>query len=226
MEYKQDLVLSYFGVRAVGQMAQYVMHAGNVKYHFDSTRAANWATEKAKTPFGQLPVLSVKGQGVIAQSGAITQYVATLAGFLPSDPFARSRGLMVYDQFRDIRTALGRAKYAGDSKWGDDHGFIADKAAQEKAYGELRSTKFPHFLGCLEKLFPQEGFFLGSVFGPSLADIAAFASLQMLKEIGEGDALKPFPKLNAIHASVLQMGTLKEFLENDKSTLYYQPGDH
>jgi len=228
-ERKHDLVLSYFGVRALGQMPRYVMHAGNLKYQFDPSVAANWETQKAKMPFGQLPVLNVKGLGVIAQSSAITQYVATLAGFMPSDPFLRSRVLMVFEHFRDIRSKLGKAKYAGESAWGDVGGarrFIADKKAQEKAYEELRSTTLPLFLGNLEKLFPEDGFFLGKLFGPSLADIAAFATLQMLTEIGEGGVFKSFPKLRAIHANVREMGTLKEFLENDTGKIYYQHGDH
>merc|ERR1719320_1237032 len=97
--------------------------------------ADNWEVEKPNTPFGQLPILKVKGLGVIAQSSAITQYVASIAGFLPSDPYLRAKVLMVYEQYRDIRTALGRAKYAGNSQWTEVEGkkaFKADKTAQEK----------------------------------------------------------------------------------------------
>jgi len=221
--------MSYFGVRALGQMPRYVMHAGNIEYHYDGTVAANWQTEKPKTPFGQLPILRVKGHGVIAQSSAITQYVATLAGFMPSDPFLRSRVIMVHEHCRDILSKLGKAKYAGESQWREvegGRGFVADKEAQEKAYGELRNTILPAHLGNLEKIFPSEGVFLGKLFGPSLADIAAFAIWEMLTEIGEGGILKNFPKLNAVHATVLEMGTLKEFLKNDEGKIYYQQGDH
>merc|ERR1719419_1211003 len=191
--------------------------------------ADNWEVEKPNTPFGQLPILKVKGLGVIAQSSSIAQYVASIAGFMPSDHFTRARVLMVYEQFRDIRTALGKAKYSGTSKWADRDGtkfFVSDKAAQKEAYGELRTTKFPTYLGDMEKLFPEEGFFLGMNFGPSLADIAAFASLQMLVDIGEKASVEMCKKLKGIHAAVLQLGTLREFLKNDRSVLYFAEGDH
>jgi len=227
---KYDLVLSYFPIKAVGQIPQYVMHAGSLQYKFDLTISDNWETEKLKMPFDQLPILNVKGHGVLAQSCAITQYVASLAGFLPSDPFLRSRVLMVYEQYNAILRALGNAKYSGNYKWGPrvngSMRFYADKMAQDKAYDELRAEKLPVLLRNLEKLFPVEGFFLGEEFGLSLADVSVFAAVQMLTEIGEVNVLRPFPKLNAIHASVLQIGTMKEFLENDKSCVYYIKGDH
>ncbi|EFJ52620.1 hypothetical protein VOLCADRAFT_85785 [Volvox carteri f. nagariensis] len=45
-----------------------------------------WPREKAKMPFGQVPVLELEDGKMLAQSRAIECYVAKLAGLYPDDP--------------------------------------------------------------------------------------------------------------------------------------------
>lgn len=212
----------YFQLNAVGQFAMYIMEAGGIPYVRETKMSDNWGEWKAKTPFGQMPVLEIPGAGKIAQSMAIVEYLASIAGLIPKDPYTNARVQMLYAQYRDMRTALGKAKYSGTSSMGAD-GFTPDMPAQEKAFGALEKETLPRMLKHAEALIPDSGpYFLGQA--ASLADIAIFAMCRICMEADMGGLVDMVPKMKRVHDAALKMGTLEKFLKKDKGPIYYKMG--
>lgn len=88
-EERPMLTLYYFPVRARAEPIRLILAYGNIQYEdvtIDFDRWAGEKTDRDKFRFGQLPVVLLPNGVSIAQSGAITRYVAKLAGVYPSDP--------------------------------------------------------------------------------------------------------------------------------------------
>jgi len=63
------------------------------------------AKKNGKLPLGQLPLLSIDNKTLLAQSGAIDRYLASLVftpGFFPTDPVKRAECDMIYETVEDI----------------------------------------------------------------------------------------------------------------------------
>ena len=79
------LKLTYFDFHGGrGEPARLALSIGGIAFEDDRVPPSDWASRKAQTPFGALPVLEVDGQ-VVAQSNAINRYVGKLADLYPSD---------------------------------------------------------------------------------------------------------------------------------------------
>merc|ERR1719461_2149548 len=77
--------------------------------------------------------------GTIAESGAVTRYLAKLAGLMPADDLEAAKADMIYERFRDLRSAFDSAKYSGKSDWnGDDMAFTGDPVAHKAEFAELK----------------------------------------------------------------------------------------
>jgi len=74
----------YWDLCARAHIAKVLLHAGGVEFDIDTATANTWPAPKEEMPFGQLPVLK-HGDLVIAQSKAINNYCARLAGLYPTD---------------------------------------------------------------------------------------------------------------------------------------------
>jgi len=219
-----DYVLHYFPIRAVGQLSLYLLNAAGLNYTWDTEMAKNWSSEKEKQHFGQMPVLDVRHGASIAQSGAISRYLARVSGFMPADPMDEAKVNMVYEQFRDIRTKFGKMKYAGTSHW-EGANFVADEPAQKKVLEELGSTLVPQMLLQVEKLYPESGpFLLGQ--HPTLADVAVFAAYRLVLEAGLTLDFNPLPKLQRVCDEVLKLGTLGDFVSKGDGGIYYFCGNN
>ncbi|CAK9066618.1 Glutathione S-transferase (GST class-sigma) [Durusdinium trenchii] len=66
--------LHYFNVFAKGPAIALALHHGNLDWEGEFPSA--WKDMKPQTPFGELPVLEVPGQGLIGQEAAILHYLA------------------------------------------------------------------------------------------------------------------------------------------------------
>ena len=79
-------ILTYFdfpGGR--GEAARLALHIAGVEFFDDRVQGKEWATRKATTPFGGLPVLEIPGKGVLSQSNAILGYIGRQHGLLPDE---------------------------------------------------------------------------------------------------------------------------------------------
>ena len=78
----------YFPVRAKTETLKLILSAGKIAFEETSLQdyyqVQSWPEAKVKTPFGQLPIMTV-GDTSIAQTGAQNRYAAKLAGLIPAD---------------------------------------------------------------------------------------------------------------------------------------------
>lgn len=82
--------VTYFGIHGLGGVTRTLLAISGQK--FTTTNPEDWATEKPKAPFGQMPLLtetSADGKTTIqiAESDAIERYLSKKFGLLGSDAF-------------------------------------------------------------------------------------------------------------------------------------------
>ncbi|GMH49558.1 hypothetical protein TL16_g00550 [Triparma laevis f. inornata] len=135
-----------------------ILEHGNIPYEDispgQSFNVINWGECKQQNlaPFGQLPVLSVEGKGLIAQTGAIVRFCNTLVPQLtPEDPFKAAQAEAIYLAAEELFLVNRLVNVYR----GDDH-------AQKK--DEFFNDVFPRRIGNFARLLQQSGgpFTLGS----------------------------------------------------------------
>ena len=99
-----ELKLIYFPVRARAEAVRMQLAYGKVPYTEETVTSyfgVGWKGAKPQASFGQLPLLCVDGQ-LLAQSGSINRYVATLTGCVPSEPFAAAKCDECFEAAQDL----------------------------------------------------------------------------------------------------------------------------
>ena len=151
-------------------------------------------------PFGQLPVLVHNGR-VIAQSGTIARYCARLAGLWPTKTDEWLKADMIMEHCNDIFMLMAKAKYAGNEN------------QQRKAWAELAEKKYPEHLSWLVKMLGLDDYFGGEK--PNAGDVAVFSVLNMATRAGIATPLEKYPTLMKHSKLVSEMGTIKEYLNQE-----------
>mmetsp|Transcript_15633 Transcript_15633/g.28045 ORF Transcript_15633/g.28045 Transcript_15633/m.28045 type:complete len:215 (+) Transcript_15633:91-735(+) len=94
-----DIELLYFNIAGKARFIRLAFAIGGVE--FKDTRLSrdgfNKAKEAGECPYGQLPVLKVKGEA-LAQSTAILRYVGKITGLYPEDPILAAK----VDSYMDL----------------------------------------------------------------------------------------------------------------------------
>ncbi|KAG0275989.1 hypothetical protein BGZ95_008145 [Linnemannia exigua] len=88
MEHPESFQLLYFPLEGQGQTTRDLLTYGGAKW--ENIHPKNWVEEKAKTPFGCLPVLYIiKGdkQAVIAETHAVENYLAKQFGLMGDNEY-------------------------------------------------------------------------------------------------------------------------------------------
>ena len=123
-----DISLIYFPVRARAECARMILAYGSLQYtdtdcnkYFGMTFRE--AKSQGKLPFGQLPLLSVNNETLLAQSGAIDRYLASLVvtpGFVPGDPVTRAQCDMIYETVEDLIRIMPIVNVWTGDKWKEE----------------------------------------------------------------------------------------------------------
>ena len=123
-----DISLIYFPVRARAECARMIMAYGSINY--TDTDCNNYfgmsfreAKAAGKLPFGQLPLLSINKETLLAQSGAIDRYLASLVltpGFVPADPEKRAQCDMIYETVEDMIRIMPIVNVWTGDKWKEE----------------------------------------------------------------------------------------------------------
>uniref|UniRef100_A0A7S1ZPF8 Glutathione S-transferase n=1 Tax=Trieres chinensis TaxID=1514140 RepID=A0A7S1ZPF8_TRICV len=192
-----------------------MLYAGKIDFDIDTETANAWPSSKPKTPFAQLPVLSI-GEGseelTLSQMGCMTRYAARLGGIYPDDPVKAAKCDMIIGACDDLFSYLFKPElyknYAGEkdakiSKW------------KEVVEGPAK-TQFGYLEAILEKWGTP--YFSGE--NPSAADVYFFGVYGVYEEAecGIEDVLSQFPKLKAVKDGVLELGNLRNY---KRSTPYF-----
>ena len=198
----------YWGMNSRAQMSMLMLRSMNVDYVWDTATANTWPDPKEKMPFGQLPVL-FHNNLTIAQSGTIARYCAKLANIWPTNLEHNVMADMLMEQSEDIFNLFGRAKYSGDED------------QQRKAWLEVKLTKLPQKLDSLVKLLGDKTYFSGDKH--HAGDVAVFSSLHLMVQAGLGDMLSQYPTLKAHYDKVLELGSVKEFVDEGHKAYFKVP---
>lgn len=198
----------YWGLNARAQMSMLMLRSANVEYIWDTDMANTWPEPKHRMPFGQLPVL-FHNDLVVAQSGSIARYCAKLSNIWPENIKDNVRADMLMEQAEDIFTLFAKAKYAGDEN------------AERKAWEEVKSTKLPVKLNSLVKLLSDKKYFSGNTY--NAGDVAIFSTMFLMVQAGLGDMLSQYPTLQSHYDSVMELGSIKAFVEGGDKAYFKVP---
>lgn len=188
-----DYKLSYFDMAASrGEECRLALVLAGVEFEDDRIPYADWPKRKAEMPFGAVPVLTVMGKGTLSQSNAILNYIGTLHGLRPSEPWAAARHDAVMESVEETRTKIWSGLRVGQT---EDEKRAARSEMVEKVvltWGSQIQTQLAGTFVCGEAI--------------QVADLKVWALCQWLQsgviEYVEREVLRPFEKLGALHRAV------------------------
>jgi len=182
------IALHYFPIQGPAEPIRLALVVGGVPFDdIRHTRAEMLAMKEAgELPYGQLPIAYIDGKR-LAQSNAIGQYCAKVAGLVPADAFqaAKCDEIIQYIQ-QDVRErVIGPTMRESDA---------AKKAEMRK---KAATVGLPEKLAILEKAVQPSGYLVGDAL--TMADLHFYV---LANWIGMGtldgipkDVILAFPKL-------------------------------
>ncbi|CAI5441896.1 unnamed protein product [Caenorhabditis angaria] len=203
--------LTYFEARGYAEASRQVLHLAGVE--FEDVRipmgsSPQWDELKPKTPFGQIPVLSVDGFE-IPQSMAILRYVSRKFGFAGKTPEEEAWVDAIVDQFKDY--AIPFRQYLIALRNGDTD---AEKIKNEVSF-PARDAYFKILTGILEK--SKSGFLVGD--SVTFADLVVADNLVTLQKNGFFTS-DEYPKLVEHQSKIQNLPKLKEWIETRPDTQF------
>lgn len=100
-----SLTLYYLPLRARAEVIRLILAYAKIDYVNVDIPFSEWHAHKQSLdicPFGQLPSLKLPSNKVIAQSGAITRYVAKIANIYPVDPEDAAEADMIHELAQEM----------------------------------------------------------------------------------------------------------------------------
>ena len=94
--------LTYLPVRARAENIRMMLKYAGIEYENEIIGGPAWAAAKKSQPFDKLPVVTLEDGRRIAQSAAISRWVAHFAGLLPADPTEAARQDMLFEAAQEL----------------------------------------------------------------------------------------------------------------------------
>lgn len=194
---KTNYKLTYFEVRARGELCRMVLHAAGQEFQDVRITFEEWPKLKPSTPTGVLPVLEINSDK-LCQSMAIARYLAKQYGFYGKTDRDGASIDQVIDTVGDLMGTLISWKLESD----------ATKQA-EKNKNIIEETG-PRFIRYFDNFLKGKDYFVGSSL--TIADMAVYDVLvTLLKK--DAKCLSKYPKLEANYKRVGEHPKLKKYLE-------------
>ena len=193
--------LTYFDFSGSrGEDCRLALFVAGVPFEDHRISQETWASLKADSPYGALPVLELAGKAPLAQSNAILTFVGQQHGLLPQDPWEAAQHLAVLESVEDLRAHLAPS------------GKLKDAEEKKQAREAFASGYLKQWSRALERQV-RGPFLAGSAI--SVADIKVFQIMSSFKN-GVLDhiptsAFDDFPKLDALYAAVLKEPKIAEW---------------
>ncbi|CAI5441902.1 unnamed protein product [Caenorhabditis angaria] len=204
--------LTYFDTRGLAEASRQVFHLAGVK--FEDVRIPfgdpSWEKLKKKTPFGQIPVLSVDGFE-IPQSMAILRYLSRKFGFAGKTPEEEAWVDAIVDQFKDYIVSFRQLIVAVREKKSVDEIEKIRKEISDPA----KESYFKILNGILTK--SKSGFLVGD--SVTFADLVVADNLVTLEKNGEFNRSEQ-PKLTALLEKVHNLPKLKKYIGSRPDTQF------
>jgi len=192
--------LVYFDARGAAEPVRWCFAYGGTAYDDVRVDKKDWPALKATTPFGQLPYLEVDGKP-LAQSLALTRFVARKNGLVGKDDFEAAQADALVDYTADVAKGLSFMFTEQDEK---------KKATLKEAF--LKEGVQPFLKGFERHLLANnngEGFFVGS--NPTWADIVVVCGLDRLLSM-DSTVLDNYQTLKGLVGRVHELKGIKEWL--------------
>jgi glutathione S-transferase len=168
--FMSDLKLTYFDFHGGrGEPVRLALSMGAVPFEDDRIAIADWPERKDTTPFGAVPVLQAEGK-TLAQSNAISRYVAKLTGLYPSDFWQAALCDEAMDAVEDLFQQIGATL------------FLPDEEKKERREA-LVEGMFPVFLKQLGKNLSDNG---GRYFADDRLTIADLKVAMLVRQLISG----------------------------------------
>ncbi|XP_071142706.1 glutathione S-transferase-like [Mytilus edulis] len=195
--------LSYFDIRGRAELPRLVFAAAGKEFEDERLSGDKWTAFKPKTPYGQMPVLTVDNKTMINQTGAIARYLAREFGLYGSNNMENTKCDVIIETVSDVFTAMVKSH------------FEQDEAKKEELGKKLGTEVLPQFFTYLCKVLKENGgkCLVGSKL--TVADLAAFDMLDKLvcnPKMGEG-VYKDFPEVKKFYESVKTNANVQKYLE-------------
>jgi len=164
-----DIKLSYFDARGRAEISRLILAYAGVRYTDQRLTGEQFASVKAKLPWGQLPTIKYNGT-MLAQSIAIARFLATEYGLTGRTSLEGAQADEIVDAITDIVNVRVGAVFEPDE---------AKKAEKMQAYV---SQTLPTGLDRMEKLLVERGgqYMVGNRL--TWADLAMFCLVEPEKK--------------------------------------------
>jgi glutathione S-transferase len=220
LEIPKKIKLTYFNIEGAAEKVRLALKIGGINFEDERIDFATWQNElKAKTPFGQLPLLALDDMPAVAQSFAMLRYIGRLSGLYPADPVAALHIDEVCGLQEDLAKALTPSMYIGMRPhlfgYPEDLPEEERKSIQKRLRDALMAEggDVPRMLGYFERILKNNGggFICGSTV--TIADCALLPALRQFKS-GRLDGipvtiLEKFPLLAAYYDRMMEVPAVK-----------------
>ncbi|KAG2435919.1 hypothetical protein HXX76_007114 [Chlamydomonas incerta] len=201
--------LLYFAFAGRAEVARLCFNIGNIEFEDVHIDGASWPEEKAKLPFGQVPVLQLDDGRMLAQSGAIDRYVAKLAGLYPEDPLQAAFADQAVFVLQDIWEAILTPSWTLPAE-------EKIKARQEALAGK-GGDKLKQLDKLVEPVQHSGGWLAGDKL--SFADLEVFVMItNLISGMFDGipkDLLDAYPAIKAFRNRVALLPAVKAYYDKD-----------
>jgi glutathione S-transferase len=197
--------LTYFNGRGRAEIIRLVLTAAGVPFEDNRIEFDQFANIKPTLPFLQLPIFEIDGKVTLCQSHTIARYLARKYGLAGKDDLEQAQADMIVDCFDDASKPIivfFRLE--------------PDPVKKEELKKKYIEEQLPVFLSKLEKLLIAnkggDGYFVGD--GLTWADlnlVRAQGTLELMA--GAPDALKAYPKLNALFERVIKLPKIAAYID-------------
>ena len=158
-----SIKLSYFDIEGVAEPVRLALTLAGIDFEDIRIKFPDWPELKAKTPYGQLPILELNGNGKLhTQSGAMLRFCGRLGdgGLYPSDKLLEIEE--VIGLITDLNNALSPSLYIANRPqlYGYPEG--SQTSEEGKMRTEALRTNFvkeilPKFLDYIQDLLDKSG---------------------------------------------------------------------
>jgi len=189
--------LTYFDIEGAAEPVRLALVLAGKEFEDDRVKFPEWKELKPKTPYGQLPLMTIDDGPTRTQSGAMLRWVgATFSETLyPRDKiFEVEEALGVFD---DLQRAWSPKFYMGMSptNFGRPEGFGQTEEGKElikKMRTEFVANDLPTYLGRIEGLLDKSGgkWLVAGQEEPTIADCMVIPQLRAFTR-GHMDHVEP-----------------------------------
>nr|QBM06412.1 glutathione S-transferase sigma2 isoform a [Daphnia magna] len=195
--------LYYFNVRGRGELSRLILHCAGVPFEDFRFEGKDWPAIKPNMPFGQVPVLEIDGNKMLAQSHTVARYLARQHGLAGQNDWEQSQADMYVDCIYDMHGTMRTPTWE------------TDPVKQKELFDKVNEETIQPHLEKVEQHIIKNG--SGHLVGQGLtwADIAyyAFFTTPIMTRLG-GEVFTKAPHLKKLIELVGSNPNIKKALSS------------